>query len=202
MSTSLAYFGTLVSPWTHFGHARICQMAETHGIDLVFTPVDYSVIFPATGGLPLAKRAPARQAYRMLELRRWRDELNIPINIEPKYFPVSSDAAGLVALTLTENKLSNLTFAGACMRATWEEERDISSRETLVEIANECGLDGPRILEQSEAPHIKEIYDTVTRDAIAKGVFGAPSYVVDGEVFWGQDRLSLVEKKLRNEAAA
>ena len=84
------YYASLNSPWTHLGAARIEALAAKHGASLRIHPVDFGTIFPASGGLPLPRRAPQRQAYRLMELRRWRDFLGVPINVQPKFFPSSS----------------------------------------------------------------------------------------------------------------
>ena len=89
MAQHIDYYASLNSPWTHLGAARIEALAAKYGVSMRIFPVDFGTIFPASGGLPLPKRAPQRQAYRMMELRRWRDFLGVPINIEPKFFPSS-----------------------------------------------------------------------------------------------------------------
>ena len=92
------YYFSPVSPWTYLGHARVAEIARSNGSSINAKPVDYGVIFPVSGGLPLGKRAPQRQAYRLTELARWRNHLGLPLTIQPKYFPVDgSQAAYLIA---------------------------------------------------------------------------------------------------------
>src|SRR3978361_491264 len=89
MALHIDYYASLNSPWTHMGAARIEAMAGAHGASLRVYPVDFGEIFANSGGLPLPKRSPQCQAYRLQELARWRDHLGIPINIQPKFFPAS-----------------------------------------------------------------------------------------------------------------
>jgi 2-hydroxychromene-2-carboxylate isomerase len=194
--TTLHYFFSPVSPWTYLGHDRFVRMAAQHGAKVLLRPVDLGKVFPQSGGLPLAKRAPQRQAYRMFELERWRDHLKLPLNLRPKHFPVPADDAGrrIVAADLAHGTDRALALTGALLRAVWAEERDISDAGTLDAIVAECGLDASRMAAQATAA--AETYDRHTDEAIAMQVFGAPWYVHDGEPFWGQDRLDFLERSL------
>ena len=87
------YYFTPVSPWAYLGHARFTQLLRDTGSTVNVMPVDFGAIFPVSGGLPLPKRAPQRQAYRLVDLARFRDALGVPLNVQPQYFPVSGDAA-------------------------------------------------------------------------------------------------------------
>ena len=98
------YYASLNSPWTHLGAARIEALAAKHGASLRIWPVDFGTVFAGSGGLPLPKRAPQRQAYRLMELRRWRDFLGVPINIEPKFFPASEALTGPCVIALRETQ--------------------------------------------------------------------------------------------------
>ncbi|NIO39313.1 MAG: 2-hydroxychromene-2-carboxylate isomerase, partial [Burkholderiales bacterium] len=167
------------------------------GASVNVLPVDYKKIFPATGGLPLKQRAPERQAYRLVELQRWRDYLGIPLNLEPKYFPADDRAAALMIIAARQRGDDALTFSHGLLRAVWAEERDIADKDTLIAIANEAGLDGNTLIRVSADTELAAVWERDTETAIKRGVFGAPSYVVDGEIFWGQDRLDFLERKLR-----
>lgn len=191
------YYFSPVSPWTYLGHARLCEIARRRGATIAPKPVDYGRIFPLSGGLPLKQRAAQRQAYRMFELRRWRDHLGVPIQLEPKYFPTSPDLAAraIIAAAPTGTE-KQLTLAHAIMKACWEQDRDISDAATIQAIANETGLDGAALLAAANAAGAQAEYDRLTQEAIERQVFGAPTYVVNGELFWGQDRLDFVDRAL------
>lgn len=197
MSKTVDYYFAPQSPWTYLGHARLKEMVEKSGATVRVLPVDLGRVFPVSGGLPLPKRAPQRQAYRLLELKRFSEHLKIPMNIQPKYFPVGGDDAAklIIAVDLQDGAAQAMRVAGAIFAACWAQERNIASEATFTEILNELGLSLDRI-EQAHSQAVQERYDADTQRAIDIGVFGAPSYVVDGEMFWGQDRLDFVQRKL------
>ncbi|MCW5729172.1 MAG: 2-hydroxychromene-2-carboxylate isomerase [Alphaproteobacteria bacterium] len=192
------YYLSLMSPWTYLGARRLEEMAARHGVAIRVKPVDFGRIFPASGGLPLAKRAPQRQAYRFVELARWRDHLGLPLVLRPKHFPLAESliARCVVAARQSNGQAAALGFAHACLRGLWAEDRNTADPEILREIAGACGLDGARLLEAAESAETKAAYDADTAEALERGVFGAPSYVLDGEIFWGQDRLDFLERAL------
>ncbi|MEO8023921.1 2-hydroxychromene-2-carboxylate isomerase [Polaromonas sp.] len=200
MSISIDYYFTPQSPWTYLGHDRFVQIARAAGAAVRVLPVDFGKIFPASGGLPLGQRAPQRQAYRLVELQRFGEHLQIPLNRQPKYFPVGGDPAARLITTVDQQdgSAAALALCGAIFRAVWAEERDITSEQVLAEILHASGLDAGR-LAQSHSPAVQQLYEAHTQQALDAGVFGAPSYVVEGEIFWGQDRLDLLEKKLAAE---
>jgi len=194
----IAYYFTPVSPWAYLGHERFRAIAKAANARVQVLPVDYGVIFPASGGLPLPKRAPQRQAYRLVELRRFSEWLKMPLNVQPKFFPADAGPGArlVIAAELAAGTAAALTIAGALMKATWAEERNVADRTTLAELLAENSL-AASLLAESEAPEIAARYEANTQRALAAGVFGAPSYVVDGEIFWGQDRLEFLERRLR-----
>ncbi|MDI5932806.1 2-hydroxychromene-2-carboxylate isomerase [Halomonas kalidii] len=194
--TTITYYYTHVSPWSYLGHARLGEIAARHGASVDYVPLTLSAIFPRTGGLPLAKRAPERQAYRLVELKRWPQRLGVPLNVEPKHFPTDDRPAARLALTAKARGHDIAELSLALMRACWAEERDIADAATLVAIADACGLEGRALLEEAESGAGQQRLDAACQAALADGCFGAPWYVVDGEPFWGQDRLELVEKRL------
>ncbi|HKF73651.1 MAG TPA: 2-hydroxychromene-2-carboxylate isomerase [Stellaceae bacterium] len=196
MSKVVDYYYTPASPWTYLGHQRFEDIARRHAATIKYKPVDYGKIFPLSGGLPLGKRAPQRQAYRLAELKRWRDFLAVPLTIQPKYHPVASDLAAqlIIAAERAGAPAGSLSFA--LMRACWAEDRNISDAETLIEIATEQGLDGPKLVAAARTREIATLYDAFTREAIDRQVFGAPFFIYKDEPFWGQDRLDFLDRAL------
>lgn len=199
MTKRITYFFTPVSPWTYLGHARLGEIAARHGATIDYVPITLSAIFPRTGGLPLPKRAPERQAYRMAELKRWPRLLGLPLNVEPKHFPTDDRPAARLALTAKAQGHDIAALSLAMMRATWAEERDIADLDTLSAIAEAAGLDGAALLAASETDSGQQRLDDACDQALAAGCFGSPWYDLDGEPFWGQDRLGLLEKTLAGE---
>ena len=195
MSKTVDYYFTPVSPWTYLGHERFVAMAKRHGASINVKPVDLGKVFPVSGGLPLAKRAPQRQAYRLVELKRWSEFLGVPLNPKPKFFPAPAEEAvlAIIAAEAAGGSGAALALAGAQMRAYWAEERDIADPATLERIAAACGMAPPGAEARAAA---KAKFDAYTQEAIDVQVFGAPSYVYKGEIYWGQDRLDFLDRAL------
>jgi carboxymethylenebutenolidase len=204
MSLHVDCYVSLNSPWTHLGAARIVALTAAHGASLRVHPVDFGTIFPASGGLPLPKRAPQRQAYRLMELRRWRDALGIPITIEPRHFPAREQpgASCVIAVRETIGDAPAIALAHRILKALWEEERDTGDAATLHELIADVGLDPAAILALAEDPRWAERRAADSAAALARGVFGAPSYVIGDEIFWGQDRLDFVARRLSRQTQA
>ena len=143
MAQHIDYYASLNSPWTHLGAARIEALAAKYGASMRIYPVDFRTIFPASGGLPLPKRAPQRQAYRMMELRRWRDFLGVPINIEPKFFPSSEalTASCVIAVRETQGDAPAIKLAHRVLKAVWQDELSPADPATLAKLITEIGLD-------------------------------------------------------------
>jgi len=194
---TIDYFIFPGSPYAYMGHARLVEMAGRHGASIRPMPMDAAKVFPVSGGLPLPQRARQRQAYRMIELKRWRDFLGLPMNVEPKFFPVASDAAARMIIAAGEfSATATIEVAGRVLKAVWEQERNIADEATLVAVADEAGLDGVTLLARSQSAQIQARYDACTQEAIDQQVFGAPTYVYKDELFWGQDRLDFLERAL------
>jgi 2-hydroxychromene-2-carboxylate isomerase len=196
MPKTCTYYLAPQSPYCYMGHAKLLAAAEKHGVQIELRPADFGKIFNVSGGLPLAKRAPQRQAYRLTELKRWSEFLGMPLNVQPKFFPVSGDPAArlLIATQLAHGTTAALALAGQIMHALWVDEKNITDGDTLAALANVAGHDGQSLLKSSETASVQTEYDRFTDAAIATNVFGAPWFVVDGESYWGQDRLDFVER--------
>jgi 2-hydroxychromene-2-carboxylate isomerase len=202
MSHIVEYFFAPQSPWAYLGHERLGSLAKAHGAQIDLKPCDLGKVFGVSGGLPLAKRAPQRQAHRLVEMKRWSEYLQLPLNLHPKFFPVSGDAAAklIIATRLAHGTDAAFALTGAVMRAVWAEERNIADADTLATIAQECELDGKMLLKSSETASVQAEYDRHTDAAISANVFGSPWYVLDGEGFYGQDRLEFLERALMRPA--
>lgn len=191
------YFFAPMSPWTYLGHARFVRIAREAGATVRVRPMDLGQVFPVSGGLPLPKRSPQRQAYRLVELRRFADWLRLPLNLQPAFFPVKGDASAqlIVAVDQHDGSAAALALTGAVLAACWAQDRDIADPTTLADLLQACGLPAER-LAQSQTPAVAAACQAHTQAAIDSGVFGAPSYVLDGEIFWGQDRLDFLQHQL------
>ena len=198
MTKTVDYYLAPMSPWTYLGHPRFVQIAKAAGATVRVMPMDLGKVFPISGGLPLGKRAPQRQAYRLVELTRFSQALNMPLNLHPKFFPVAGDPSAklIIAVDMHHDAEAALAITGAVLSAVWHEERDIADATTLATLLSEQHLDAA-CLALSNTPEVQARYDSYTQSAIDTQVFGAPTYVVDGEMFWGQDRLDFEANKLK-----
>jgi 2-hydroxychromene-2-carboxylate isomerase len=197
MTKLIDYYFATISPFMYLGHERLVALARRHGATIAVKPINLGEVFPVSGGLPLSKRAPQRQAYRLAELRRWSEHLNIPLHCQPKFFPVNGDLAAYWILAAAEQGLVQaLDLTGAVGRAIWAQERDVAAEETLNAIASEIGLDAGALARRAAAAEIAERFKALTQEAIERQVFGAPTYVYRGELFWGQDRLDFLDRAL------
>jgi 2-hydroxychromene-2-carboxylate isomerase len=198
MSKTVDYYLAPQSPWTYLGHQRLVKIAKAAGATVRVMPMDLGKVFPISGGLPLGKRAPQRQAYRLVEMARFSQAVNMPLNLHPKFFPVAGDPAArlIIAVDMHHGTDAALQLTGAVLSAVWHEERDIADAATLAALLSEHQLDAA-CLALSNTPEVQTRYDSYTQSAIDAQVFGAPTYVIDGEMFWGQDRLDFVAQKLK-----
>ena len=199
MARSVDYYFSPQSPWTYLGHARFGRMAQAAGATVHVLPVDFGKVFPLSGGLPLGKRAPQRQAYRLVDLARHSKQLALPLHLQPKFFPVAGDDAArlIIAVDSEDGTAPAMKLCDAIFTAVWAQERDIADAGVLERLLQECGLP-PARMETAQSAAVQHQYEANTEKAIAACVFGAPSYVIDGEIFWGQDRLEFVERALQS----
>lgn len=192
---SIDYVVSVASPWTYLGHVRFCRIVEQSGASVRVLPVDMVEVFARTGGTVFRERAPERQAYRQIELERWSRALEIPLTLEPRHYPVEHEPASRLVLAAGDLGHDALAMTGRILTAIWRDERNIADEATLRSIAAESSAGDPEgLLRHAASPEIGAAYVTLTQEAVAKGVFGAPTYILDGELFWGQDRLSFLEE--------
>ena len=198
MSHSVDYYFVPQSPWAYLGHQRFQNILKKSGASVRVMPFDLGgKVFPISGGLPLGQRAPQRQAYRLTELERFSKWLGAPLHLKPTFFPVSGDDAAklIIAVDMAMGADAAMNISGAILSAVWSQQRNIADEKTLAELLHEQHLP-TACLEQTYSQAVHERYESYTQMAIDAGVFGAPSYVLDGEIFWGQDRLDFVERAL------
>ena len=197
MDKLIDYYMTPISPYVYLGHERFVAIARRHGATIAVKPINLGLVFPVSGGVPLSKRAPQRQAYRLVELTRWSRYLQVPLNLHPAHFPVSADLASRFLLAALERSTdAALDLALAFSRAVWTQDRDIADPATVHSLAAASGGDAATLAARAEAPDIATRYAALTQEAIDRGIVGAPTYVYAGELFWGQDRLDFLDRAL------
>jgi 2-hydroxychromene-2-carboxylate isomerase len=201
MPRQIDYYFSLSSPWAYIGHKLFCDVVATYGLEVNHKPVVLVDLFSETGGLPLIKRHPVRQRYRMLELQRWRDKRGLNFHFQPKYVPLNARLADGVVVAAIEAGHDPDPFLRRAFPAVWEQELNLADAGTLVRLADESGLPGKALVERSESDEISQKYEQNRQEALAADVFGSPAYVLDGEVFWGQDRIELLMDALKSGRA-
>jgi 2-hydroxychromene-2-carboxylate isomerase len=202
MPRSVDYYFSLVSPWAYIGHATFMDLMRRHDASVNFKPISLSSVFPETGGLPLAKRAPARQRYRIIELQRWREKRGVQLNIYPKFWPFNVEIADHLTVAIVQSGANPNQFLQKAFPGVWADEKNLADEQTLAALADDAGLPGQKLLADAKSEEIKRIYQQNVIDALAIDAFGSPCYVLDGEVFWGQDRIELLDDALKSGRAA
>lgn len=196
MSKTVDYYVSLASPWTYIGGKRLPDIVAQTGAEFIVKPIRTGQVFEATGGLPLPKRHPARREYRMHELRRWREHWQLPMNVEPKFFPVDDSKAGAMVIAARQAGLDALALSNAYLACVWEKEQDIADVATLTAAADAVGLNGTALAGRIDDAAVQDEYAANTAEAIERNVFGVPWYLHDGVPHWGQDRLDFVVQRL------
>jgi len=189
------YF-SLVSPWAYIGHGLYRDIARRHGVATNYKPVALAKVFGETGGLPLAQRHPARQRYRMFDLQRWREKRGLNFHLHPKFWPFDATLADRFVIAAIVKGIDPGGFLSLVFAAVWESERDLGDEATLLEIGREASLPAADLVTAARNSTTAAIYAQNVSDAIAADAFGSPCFVLDGEVFWGQDRLELLDDAL------
>lgn len=196
MSRTLDYYFSLISPFAYLGHLTFLALAQKHGASIAFKPMNVSDVFKTSGALPLLQRPPSRQAYRLIELQRIADYRQLPLTLKPKHFPTDPSLANAASAAIAAAGDNPGRFMFAAFQALWVQEQDIADEAVLRILLNACELDPDAVLEAAASPATQDQIAANTQAAIAAGVVGAPTYVLDGEPFWGQDRLEYLDQAL------
>ncbi|WP_316160880.1 2-hydroxychromene-2-carboxylate isomerase [Bradyrhizobium sp. SZCCHNRI20481] len=202
MARQIDYYFSLQSPWAYIGHRLFRDIAASHGATVNLKPVMLVDLFAETGGLPLAKRHPARQRYRIVELKRWRDKRGLDFHIQPNNWPFNARLADGVVVAAQQAGLDPEPYLQRAFPAIWEQQLNLADAEVIAGLADAAGLPGRDLVTQAATDMVGAAYEQNRQDAIAADVFGSPAYVLDGEIFWGQDRLELLADALKSGRSA
>ena len=198
---TIGYYLSVVSPWSYLGHRRFYDIARAHSAEILYLPIDSSIVFPKTGGLALKDRSLQRKRYRMQELRRWRSHLKLELNLEPKYFPTDPKLASCVVIAAIEAGHNVTELVYELMRAVWVREEDVSDPSVIKSAIERSEGNVAELLSAANQHPVQCVFSENSERAVTKGVFGVPSYVVGEEVFWGQDRLEFLDTFLNDDFA-
>jgi 2-hydroxychromene-2-carboxylate isomerase len=202
MST-IDYYYSVRSVYAYFGSQRIVALAKRFGRTLRHRPIDLSRVVPAAGSLPFSQRSATLRAYQFgRELERWSEWLDLPVVIEPRHHYGDRDLPSGLVLVAQQQGCDVDALSDAILTALWRDDRDIADPDVLARIAASVGIDAAPLLDSALAPETKAEFAASTDEAIRIGVLGSPTYVVDGELFYGQDRLMFVERHLERPFGA
>jgi 2-hydroxychromene-2-carboxylate isomerase len=198
MARQIDYYFSISSPWAYMGHAPFEDIARAHQLKVNYKPVLLVDLFSETGGLPLGKRHPARQRYRLIEMQRWRDKRELDFHIRPKHWPFDAKLADGTVIAAIEAGHNPEPFLRRAFTGVWEKEEDLGDTAILARLADGAGLPGAKLVERASSDAVAAIYEQNRQDAIAADVIGSPAWVLDGEIFWGQDRIELLADALKS----
>ncbi|MBV2179645.1 MAG: 2-hydroxychromene-2-carboxylate isomerase [Castellaniella sp.] len=192
----LDYYFWLNSDWALLGADRLALLAQRHGAQVNYKPVDLLDVYARTGGIPLPQRSVQRRDYREQELRRWMPLVGMQIHVQPRHMCPDASLASrfLIAAALQGHPVHLLHKE--ILAAQWCHEQDISQTGVLLDVAARLNLPGPAMMQRAAQSDTQQQYRRYTDEAVSAGVFGSPSYVLAGEVFWGQDRLEFLDRAL------
>ena len=198
----MSCYYSLSSPWAYFAGPRLQDIVRRHHVRLVLKPFDFQAVVPVTGGVPLRTRPEPRRTYHREELDRWRSYLGMPLNLTPRHYPADgkpdgwNKPAGWMVIALQQQGGDAMRLSHAILRALWAEERDIADPAVRRAIADENGFDGAALLALEASDPVQRAYQSNSDEAAQLGVFGSPTFVLDGHRYWGQDRLDFIDRAL------
>lgn len=192
------FYFCLNSPWIYLGQKRLEGIANESNALIRYFPVDLrEMMLRLIGSDDPPERSELHRAYGKLEMRRWAARYDLPLSEKPEFYPVSQKRAACVVIAADRLGADPGPLVYALPKACWAEDRDLNDWKTLSAIAEECGLPGDVIINAAQDAAVIEEFEDNTNRALDRGVFGIPSYVLDGEIFWGQDRLEFLEHRLK-----
>ncbi len=199
---TIDYYYSTRSIYAYFGAQRIVDLARRFGRRLIHRPVDLSRVVPAAGSLPFDKRSTAHKAYQFgREIERWSEYLGIPALVDPvHHFGDRTLSAGVILAAQAAGADVDRLHVDM-LTALWRDDRDLSSAEVMERLIRGVGADAKAILDAARSADIQSAFGQCSELAIANGVPGSPTYIVDGDLFYGQDRLMMVERALERPFA-
>ncbi|MEP5154939.1 2-hydroxychromene-2-carboxylate isomerase [Planktotalea sp.] len=196
----IEYVYSAHSAFAYLGSAKLSELCAQHDVTLVHKPVLLSPVVEAQGSLPFRARTQAHVDYFFgREIERWAAFRGVPvINFRPTYHDADYSLASGMIIALGDNGAHTDEMAHAILEAHWRDDADLSNAGTLVDLANRLGHDGQTLLAQAQSQATQTKLKENSDWALAQSVFGSPTYIVDGDPFYGQDHLELVEHALKH----
>lgn len=198
MSRTIEYVFSSISPWAYIGHELFLDIARRHGAEIVYRPVDLVKLFGESGGVPFPERHPLRQKYTLVELKRWRAFRGIRMKLQPTHWPYRSTMIDRMTIAAMDRGFDVEAFVLNIMKGAWTLDLNLIDIDVILQVARESSLPAEELLEQSNSDEIRQVYADNTAKAVKQGCFGSPCYLLDGELFFGQDRLEMLDDALKS----
>ena len=194
----IEYFYSAHSLYAYIGSRRLSQIASASGRRIAHRPMDLRDVVAKSGSVPFGKRTQAHKDYFFgREMERWAEERGVRLAATfPRHHANDITLPNCLLIAALEQGADIDALAHRLLEAHWVEDADLADAPTLQRLAEEAGFDGPALLAAARGPGVLARYRANTAEAIARSVFGSPTYVVDGDMFYGQDRLEMVERAL------
>ncbi len=197
MTNILDYYFATPSPWAYLATPRLIELKNKYDLKINWKPSDLMEIFAVHGVAAVKDRPQPVQLNRLTELKRWGKFLNMPITIQPKFFPVDPSLSHRTIILAQKNsiKIENLIFS--FQKAVWADEKNISDENTIIEICKSNNFNSSSIIEDANSEEIINEYKKNTEDALSSNVWGSPTFIYNNELFWGQDRIDFLERAIQ-----
>ena len=196
MTKLVEFYFDVGSPTAYLAHKALKQLKSEYGCSIIYHPVLLGGLFKASGNSSPVT-VPAKGRYMMMEdLPRFAKLYNVTLNNNP-YFPINTLHLMRGAVSALNQEYFD-TYIDTIFNAIWVEGRNMGDLDTVIEVLTAAGLDAKAIIEATQRPEVKQKLISNTEQAVERGLFGAPTMFVDGEMFFGQDRLQFVEAALKN----
>ena len=198
MTNTLDYYFATPSPWAYLATPRVIKLKNKYDLKINWKPSDLMAIFAVHGVAAVKDRPQPVQLNRLTELKRWSKFLNIPLTLQPKFFPVDPSLSHRTIILAQKNNISVENLIFSFQRAVWADEKDISDENTIIEICKSNNFDSSSIIEDANSADIINEYKNNTEEALSKNVWGSPTFIYNNELFWGQDRIDFLERAIQN----
>lgn len=195
------YYYFSISPFAYLGHQEILRVAKKHGAQLNFKPVDLFKIWEVSGAVPPGKRPPVRQRIRFIELQRAAEYRDLPINIRPEHFPTDPQLADKTVIALVKEGHNPAAYMSKVFSAVWAENKNIADQDVIADLLQSSRFDAQDIISKAQLDEMSAIREKNSQDAIHADAVGVPTYVLNGEAFWGQDRIEHLDAALSSGRA-
>lgn len=196
MSTAIEFYFDVGSPAAYLAWTQLPQIARESGVEIEYRPFLLGGVFQATGNRS-PMEVPAKGQYMQDDLQRFARRYGVPFRHNP-HFPINTLMLmrGALGLQLREPQRM-VPYVDAVFRAIWVDGKDMNDAATVGGVLQQAGFEPETLVALTQDPAVKDALKSVTQEAVARGVFGAPTFFVHGQMFWGQDRLDFVKEALQ-----